>query len=62
MATSPLCLLRFRRFGLVGFIDFLFEDWLERMSLSRNSILRSLILLLHNFLGGALRLQHAERG
>ena len=62
MATSSLCLLRFCRFGFVGFMDFLFEDRLKRMPFCRNSILRSAVLLLHNFLGGALRLQHAECG
>lgn len=61
MATSPLRLLGFRRFGFVGFIDFFFEDRLERMPFSRKSILSSAVLLLHNFLGGALCLQHAKR-
>jgi hypothetical protein len=62
-ATDSLfCLWRFCRFRFVGFMDFIFENWLERMPFSRNSILRSQVLLLHNFLGGALRLQHAECG
>jgi hypothetical protein len=59
---SLFCLVRFRRFGLGGFMDFLFEDWLERMPLSGNFILRNQVLLLHNILRRALRLQHAECG
>ena len=62
MATLPLRLLGFRRFGFVGFIGFFFEDRLERMPFGRNSILSGAVLLLHNFLGGPLCLQHAERG
>jgi len=43
-------------------MSFLFKDRLERMLFSRIFVLRGRVLLLHNFLGGPLRLEHAECG
>lgn len=50
MVDSPFLLFRFCGFGFVGFIDFLCEDWLERVTLSGKSIVKVRVLPLHNLL------------